>query len=282
MLVLGASAAMAVGPEIAVRLGEPAPAADGLTIGSTTDGSDALECLREGEWSVGQVKVKALVPAADGQGTITLRILGASERAPIPALVRRGPIKQADGQTPIRETYIRNAHREGDDIVATIPYPLVPGVDDCYDLVDQSVSVDWRQEPALEADPKDHGTDATRRALVLIPGDEEGEQGARAYDARLAVFRVLRESPAYKDLMATHKPYLFRYAAYRDRKATAAALTQLIRSKFSGHVALIAHGSGAELMQQVLGAPGMKKRVVSAFTLGDSTPASLLANLAAR
>ena len=58
MLVLGASAAMAVGPEIAVRVGEPAPAADGLTIGSTTDGSDALECLREGEWSVGQVKVK--------------------------------------------------------------------------------------------------------------------------------------------------------------------------------------------------------------------------------
>lgn len=281
MLVLSAGAAMAAPPEIALRLGEVGPTVSGgLTLTSATEGSDALECLREGEWSVGQVTLLARGPAPDRQ--LTLRILGGAERAPVPALVRRGPIKQPDGQTPVRETYIRNARRDGADVVATVPYPPVPGLEDRYDLVDQSASVDWRQEPALEPDPRDREPRARRRALVLIPGDEEGDQGHGLGDARLAAFQVLRDAPAYKALLATHRAYIFRYAAYREPAQNAAALAQLIRNLPAGRVALIAHGSGADLMLRVVATPVIARRVSSAVTLAESTPASLFSALTAR
>ena len=268
--------------DVAVRLGErPLAVADGLTVESNTDGSDALECLREGEWSVGQVVLKA---AHSGAGTLTLRLVGAADRAPVPALVRRGPdalpgARPADAQ--VRETYIRNAHREGEDVVAQVPYPVVPGVEDRYDLVDQSVSVDWRQEPVLEPDPKDHEPLGDRHPLVLIPGDELGDQGAQRRDARLAAFRLLRDAPAYKALLTTHKPFVFRYASYRDRAATSAALAKLLCKRFSGHIALIAHADGADLMRAALAQPAVRRRVTSAVILGEATPAVLLAGLAA-
>lgn len=283
-----AATAMAEPREVAIRLGADGPAlVEGLSMTSSTEGSDSLECLREGEWSVGHVTLKATRAAPEGEPSLTLRILGGAERAPVPALVRRGPVKLGDGQTPVtlgtppvRETYIRNARRDGTDVVATIPFPLVPGLEDRYDLVDQSVSVDWRQEPALEADSRDGEPQGRRRALVLIPGDEEGDDGHGPRDARLAAFQVLRDAPAYKKLLATHKPYIFRYAAYRDPDGIAAALTQLVRTKLpAGKVALIAHGSGADLMRRALAAPALARRVSSAITLAENTPATLFSAL---
>lgn len=264
---LGASAVMA-GPEVSVKLGD-GQVAEGLAIDSSTEGSDALTCLREGEWSVGQVTLTAKQALPPGE-TLTLRILGGAELAAKPVLVHR---------VRDRESLIRNAHVEGADVVATVPFPDLADASR-YDLVDQTESVDWRQEPQLEPDPKDHDPKGKRRAVLLIPGDEEGDTGSGAYDKRLAAFRVLRDAPAYADLMKGFKPYVFRYGAYRDRAATSAALARLVREKLGRDVVLIAHADGAELMQAVLDAPGMKHRVQRAFTLGDGTPAALLAGLA--
>lgn len=266
---LGASAVMAA-PEVTFKLGEePVQLVEGLAIDSSTEGSDALTCLREGEWSVGQVTLtaKEAVPAGE---TLTLRILGGAQLAPKPLLVHR---------VQDREALIRNAHVEGADVVATVPFPDLKDASR-FDLVDQTESVDWRQEPQLEPDPKDRDPQGKRRAVVFIPGDEEGDQGDGAGDKRLAAFRVLRDAPAFRDLLRTSKPFVFRYAAYRDRAATAAALTKLVREKLGRNVVLIAHADGAQLMQSVLAAPGMKNRVQSAITLDDGTPAALLAGLA--
>ena len=237
--------------EVTIRLGEASAPGAQLAVTSSTRGSDALECLREGEWSVGQVSITA---SSAGDDELTLRIVGGASQAPIPALVRRGPVRSADGKTEVRETYIRTAHREGSDVVAHIPFPPVPGVEDRYDLVDQSTSVEWLTEPHLEADPADREPLGKRHLLVLVPGDDDA-------------FNLLRKSPALHAALATHKPFVFRYPAYRSARENAAALVKLIRAQAAaGQAVLVAQGSGAAVMHQAAGALG--RRVAPAAGIG--------------
>jgi len=261
MLVALAGMAAAVTPEVAVRLGEsPASVPDGVSVTSSTRGSDRLECLREGEWSVGSLEVGA--PAGDGP--LALRILGGASLAPVPALVRCGE----------RETYVRNAHREGADVVARLPRPAAGGHDH-YELVDLSSSVEWKVEPELLPDPRDTDPPGNRRALVLIPADDEPTT-RRPRDARFAPFGVLRDAPAYAGLLAGTKPYLFHYPAYRGAIENGAALARLLRALDAPRVALIAHGNGAAILRHALEIPALKRRVDAALTLSPSTPPALL------
>ena len=71
---------------------------------------------------------------------LVLRILGGAELAPVPTLVRRGE----------RESYVRNARREGADVVARVPWPAAGGRDH-YELVDLSNSEEWKVQPELKA-----------------------------------------------------------------------------------------------------------------------------------
>ena len=265
-----AGAATAAAPEVGFRLGERpgAPPPEGLTLDSSTVGSDRLECLREGEWSVGHLELKSATAAPDDR--LVLRIVGGAALAPVPTLVRTGE----------RETYVRNAHRDGADVVASVPYPA-KGAADSYELVDLSSSVEWRTEPALEADPRDKSPLGERRALVFIPADDE-PQGRHARDSRFAPFRVVRESPAYAELLDRTKPYLFRYPAYAGGPANAAALVRVVRALGADRVALIAHGNGAAIMRLALENAALSKRVTGAFTLSSVMPASLLESLSTR
>src|SRR5262249_10794808 len=94
---------LSAGPTISVHLVDPKRTPDGLTAASTTAGDDGLTLLREGEWSMGQVQIRATAQPVTAD-PIVLRIAGGTKVAPVPALVRHGLTPQASGPQVLQES----------------------------------------------------------------------------------------------------------------------------------------------------------------------------------
>jgi pimeloyl-ACP methyl ester carboxylesterase len=270
-VLLLVAALMGAPPELAVTLGRDAagPAPD-LTVRSTDRGTDDLSILREGEWSVGQVSLAAPAVSKDGPALV-LRLKGAAAKAPRPTLVRRGPVPLPDGKTFAQESYVTTTRRDGEDVVAMVPFPPVAGVEDRYDLIDLTHSIEWAGEPALEEDVKDRAPLGARRGLVLVPGE----------DGAVETFKTLRESSKYEELRRAYKPYVFRYPRYRSARENGEALARLVQRQLpglgAGRLALVSHGAGGVVMRY--GAAQMTRKVGALISFAGAHHGSIMASL---
>lgn len=270
-------------PELAVTLGKDPAGPGNLTARSTDRGTDDLVVLREGEWSVGQLTLSARAVAQDTPALV-VRLKGAAARAPRPTLVRRGPVPLPDGGTIIQESYITTTRRDGDDVVATVPFPPVAGTEDRYDLVDLTHSVEWAPEPVLEEDPKDRAPLGDRRALILVHGKDNGDLSGNGHSAsKIEVFKTLRESSKYDELRESYKPYFFKYPTYRSTKENGEALARLVQQKLpglsAGRVALVSHSMGGQVMRYAAAASAMARRVGLQISFAGAHHGSIMSSL---
>lgn len=268
-------------PELVVTLGRDPAAPGGLTVQSTDRGTDDLAILKEGEWSVGQLALSA-ASASQESPALVVRLKGAAAKAPSPVLVRRGPVPLPDGGTFTQESYITTTRRDGDDVVATIPYPPVALVADRYDLVDLTHSVEWAPDPVLEEDPKDKAPLGGRRALILIHGKENADLSGNGHaPSKIEVFKTLRESAKYDALRAAYKPYFFKHPTYRSTKENGEALARLVAAKLpgpgAGRVALVSHSMGGQVMRHA--AAAMPRRVGLQISFAGAHHGSIMSSL---